>query len=413
MTADGSGGRTRVLSSSLDQVFSSTSNGLIMFAVAVSSSSTSFGDIALMMTALMAVIGAQRGALGTALLLSADQPQDRIEREGGFALTVSLIAGLIVAALLLVFGSSAGLPTLFVAAGAPVALAQDVLRYVAIAEGRAHVAAIWDGIWFAGSLALLVASWLTQMQDFVLLAGWVSLAVIALIGMLASLRLRPSVSGIRAWALAGWEHRVRYAIDAGLEQVTVFTVLAVAAAILGSAATAALRGATILLSPIGIFAVALQVIVISESTRRSSSPRVVWYSVLKLTGSVSCVTAVIGAALYLLPESLGRLLLGESFESARHLLPVITIEYISAMMIYSLAIYLKTFNRSSAVVWLKSGQSLTTIVLATVGAVAFGTPIGIAVGLAVGTFLAGAVGLAVFVPWRARTRGESVQIAGG
>ena len=80
--------RTRVVSGALDQVFSSISNGLITFAVAVVATTQSFGQIALMMTALIAVMGVQRGAVGTPLLLKADRNQCA-DPSGGFVRTGS------------------------------------------------------------------------------------------------------------------------------------------------------------------------------------------------------------------------------------------------------------------------------------------------------------------------------------
>ncbi|HEX2399951.1 MAG TPA: hypothetical protein VHJ79_08190, partial [Mycobacterium sp.] len=55
----------------LDQVFSSLSNGLILFAVAVVSTAEDFGLISLLLMLLTAGVGCMRGALGTPLLLKA------------------------------------------------------------------------------------------------------------------------------------------------------------------------------------------------------------------------------------------------------------------------------------------------------------------------------------------------------
>ena len=98
------------------------------------------------------------------------------------------------------------------------------------------------------------------------------LALVALVGMSVNLRMMPRLHGFGAWARAGWQHRVRYGFDGGLEQIGVFTLLAMVAVVLSSVATAALRGATVLLAPISILASALQLIVVSESTRNSSQP---------------------------------------------------------------------------------------------------------------------------------------------
>lgn len=405
--------RMRVVFGTLDQVFSSMSNGLITFAIAVASTTQSFGQIVLMMTAFVAVIGAQRGAVGTPLLLKADQTSAQIRREGSFALVAGLTIGVAVCAVMLIFGWTVGLPAILLAVSAPIVLCQDVLRYVAIADARPYVAAVWDGIWALGTVLLLVSAWLKIATVPLLIGGWGCLALVALVGMSASLRVRPRLHGVGAWARAGWQHRVRYGIHAGLEQIIAFAVLAMVAVVLSSADTAALRGATVLLAPIAILASALQLIVISESTRDSSQPRTVWYGLVRLTAAISCLTLLVGGVLCVLPVSVGRYLLGQSFEPAQHVLPVVVVEYVATMLILALGVFLRTFNRSADLLRFNIGSAVVTLAASTCAAVVFDSAIGVAVGLAVGTILCGSVGLALFTPWESRARASSVDIAGG
>ena len=135
--------RTRVWSATIDQIFSSASNGIFTFAVAVVSTTRSFGEIVLMITALLAILGTQRGAVGTPLLLKSDQTTERIRREGSFALLAVLALGSAVLGVMVTFGYAVGLPAILFGVSAPIVLCQDILRYVAIAEGRPHVAATW------------------------------------------------------------------------------------------------------------------------------------------------------------------------------------------------------------------------------------------------------------------------------
>ncbi|BBY28627.1 hypothetical protein [Mycolicibacterium sediminis] len=403
--------RVRVVSGTLDQIFSSASNGLITFAIAVVSTPQTFGDIALMMMALVAVMGTMRGAIGTPLLLKADQTSAQIRREGSFALVAGVVVGLILALFMLTYGRTVGLPAVLLAVSAPFVLCQDMLRYVAIAEGRPHVAALWDGIWCLGTVGLLVATWLDVVTVPYVLGGWGGLALAAFVGMAVSLRVVPRVRGIVTWAAAGWQHRVRYGIDAGIEQVTVFLVLTIVAAMLGSAATAALRGATVLLAPLAILASAFQLIVISESTRSSSQPRVVWQGIVRFALVMVYVNVVAGLLLWSLPVHLGAYLLGESFAPAQQVLPIVVVEYGAVMLSLGLGIFLKTFNRSTDAIVFKIGTMVATLVVSLGAAVLFPSATGVAVGLAVGTILGGTVGLAIIAPWQARARAESVDIA--
>lgn len=406
-------GRLRALSGALDQAFSSAGNGLIVFAIAVVSPAAEFGQIAILMTALAAALGCLRGALGTPLLLKSDQDTGQIRREGGYALTAALIVGPPLGVVLIALGLTDLPSAICLAVAAPAVLAQDVLRYVLIAEGRPHIAAVWDGIWCAGTVALLVLSWLGL--DFVsapvLLGGWAGLAYLALFGMLADLRIAPRVAGLGAWISAGRGHRFRYGVDAGLEQITVFAMFSVVAAVLNPAVTGALRGATALLAPVAMFGTAIQVIVISESTRQGSSPRQVWSGLLKLAVLTGFVTAAGGFALYALPTRFGELLLGPSWTAAQQILPLIMLEYTVAAFGMVLAIFLRTFNRSSDIVRLKIALAVTTLVSATVAAVVFQSAIGVAAGLAVANLAVTTVALALVAPWQQRARSASVDIA--
>src|SRR5947209_3787427 len=175
MSAGLSLSKIRAISGAADQVFSSLSNGLIIYAVAVATASQNFGQIALLLTLLAAAIGVLRGALGTPLLLTAGRAASDIRREGSFAITSALLVSPVVAAVMwIVAGSGIRLSALLIIIATPVVLIEDVLRYVAIAEGRAHLAAFWDGLWFIGSAALLGATWLhlPLATTAYLLGGW-------------------------------------------------------------------------------------------------------------------------------------------------------------------------------------------------------------------------------------------------
>jgi O-antigen/teichoic acid export membrane protein len=402
---------TRAWSTLADQVFSSASNGIFTFAVAVASSTQSFGKIVLIFTALVAVLGVQRGAVGTPLLLKSDQTTDQIRRDGSFALFAGLVTGCAVLVVMVTVGHEVGLPAVLLGVSAPILLCQDVLRYVTFAEGRPHVAATWDGVWFLGTLLLLVSAWLKVSTVPWLIGGWAVLGLVALAGMAADLRIKPQLDGFGRWAKAGWQHRVRFGIDAGAEQVGVFLVLAMAAALLSPSATAALRGATVLLSPLAILAGALQLVVISESTRNSAQPRDVWYASLRLMGGIAVLTAVIGVVLCLLPARVGALLLGPSFEPARHVLPIVLVGYFATAVGFVLNVFLKTFNRSSDVMRYKIVWTVVTLAAAAGAASLFRSASGVAVGQASAAILMTSVGLAYYAPWEVRNRTSSLDNA--
>jgi hypothetical protein len=394
--------KVRAISGAADQVFSSLSNGLIIYAVAVITAPENFGQIALLLTLLVAAVGLLRGALGTPLLLMGGRARSDIRREGSFAVTSALLVSPIVGGLIwAVAGSGIRLPAFLIIIATPIVLVEDVLRYVAIAEGRPHVAALWDGVWFAGSAALLVATWvhLPGITTAYLIGGWTALAFLALIGLLVGVRVGPRLRQYPGWISDGWQHRARYGTESGLEQTIVFAVLLFAAVVLSPEASAALRGASALLAPVSIAAGAIPLVVIPESRRRDMPPPQVWRSLVRIAVVYSSVALLAGVALSFMPLSVGKLALGGTFEAAQAIVPIIALEYAIGAWAFAVIYFLRTFNRSTDLLKLKVSWMLVTLVPVFGGAMIFRTAAGIAAGMATATTFIATVMLLRFKPW--------------
>jgi len=404
MSAPTSTAKGRGLSGAVDQVFSSLSNGLILFAIAVVSTPEDFGVLSLLLMLLTAAVGCMRGALGTPLLLNAARGTEQIRREGSYAVTAALaVSPILVGAMwLLLEGRELGNPSIvIVAIATPVVMVQDVLRYVVISEGRPHIAAIWDGFWFLGSVALLVSTWggVRFVDVDVLIAGWSVLASVALLGLAVDLHLLPRFRGFFRWLAAGWQHRLRYGADAGLEQGGLFLALALVTGLVGAVATAALRGAMALLAPVGIVTTALPLVVIPESARRSATRKQVWRGLTKITVIASVITLMAGLAFYLLPESIGKLLLGDTFPLTQQIILIVTLQYVIGLWGASQRVHLATFNRSAAMLTLKVTYVILGVGFFVGGGVLFNSATGAAVGIAIAATLTTTVSLAWLTPW--------------
>jgi len=394
--------KVRAVSGAADQVFSSLSNGLIVYAVAVVTAPENFGQIALLLTLLVAAVGVLRGALGTPLLLMAGRAQSDIRREGSFAVTSALLVSPIVGGLIwAVAGSGIRLPAILIIVATPIVLVEDVLRYVAIAEGRPHVAALWDGVWLAGSAALLAATWvhLPVATTAYLIGGWTALAFVALVGLLVGVRVGPRLSQYPAWISDGWQHRVRYGTESGLEQTMLFAVLLFVALVLSPEATAAMRGASALLAPVAIASSAVPLVVIPESRRRGMSPPHVWSALARIAVVVSSGSLLIGAALLFMPVTVGELILGRTFEVAEGIVPILAFEYAIATWIFAVIYFLRAFNRSADVLKFKVTWMLVMLVAVVGGALLFHTAAGVAAGIATAATFIAALGLLRFKPW--------------
>jgi hypothetical protein len=343
-----------------------------------------------------------RGTLGTTLLLKAGHEIHEIRREGSYAVTAALLISPVLAGAMWLVNTGSPTTTLLIAIATPLALVQDVLRYVVIAEGRPHVAAMWDGVWFLGSFALLVCTWLHWRFVDVnfLIAGWGTLAFAALLGLGINSRITPAIRGFGQWLRTDWPHRLRYGIDSGLDQLAIFVMLALVAIIVNPVATAALRGATALLAPISMLTSSLPLIVIPETARRSATPQQVWRKLSRVAVPACIATLLVAVIVRVLPDSIGSLLLGNTFGLTQQIIVWIALQYAIAWWALSIMVWLKTFNRSSALL----AQKITYVSVVTgcaVGAaLLFKSATGIAVALVIGATLVSAVSLAWFAPWR-------------
>ncbi|MBD0863109.1 hypothetical protein IA539_18155 [Gordonia sp. zg691] len=397
-------GAARSAASPVDQLLSSVSNGVVLLAMAAVSTIDDFGTLSLLFTLAAAAIGILRGALGTPLLLSAGEGTSAIRHHGRHAVVAALVAGVLGAPVLLVAGAALGHPAfgLLLALALPIILMQDTLRYCAIALGRAHVAVVWDGLWCAGSVAALLLAWWhpVWLTAAWLLAGWVVFAVASLIGLGAALRVVPEFSGTWRWVRADLRGRIRYGVDAGLEQVAFFAVLLIGTVVIGSYATAALRGATAALAPVAILGSSIPLLVIPAAIRSGKQPREIWRSLTKLALFTSVCSVVAGLVLYLLPAHLGHRVLGESFDVIRDVVLIVAAEYAATGWLLVIGVYLRSQNRSAEVVRLRSFAVCATLVGSLVGALVIGSPAGLGAFYLIATILSVGMALVWFTPWR-------------
>lgn len=394
--------KVRTSLSGADQVLASVSNDLVIYAVAVVTVTENFGRIAVLLALLVAAISVLRGALGTPLLLMAGSARSDIRREGSFAFTSALLVSPIVGIVMwAVEGSAIRVPALLIIAATPIALGKDILRSVAIAEGRAHAATLWNSVFFAGSAALLVAAWphLRMSTTTYLIGGWAALNAITLVGMLAAVRIAPGLRQYPTWIAKGWMDRARYGADSGLRATTAFAVLLITAVVLGSEASAALRGATALLAPFAIAVSAIQLRVISESKRLALPSMEVWSSLARIALVSMSVTTLFGLAVPFLPGRVGELVLGPTFEATREIVVVMALACAIGGWVVAVTIWLHSCNRSISALKLKAGHALVLLVAALGGAKLFPTATGVAVAIATATTFIAAMALLRFKPW--------------
>jgi O-antigen/teichoic acid export membrane protein len=314
-----------------DQLFSSASNALIVMAIARTSSSADFGLIALMLTGVSAGLAITRQALGAPLMLAISQGAERVRYSVQRSLTAAMLFGLAIS--FLVLGCGFGLHRIDIAvpiaAAAPVVLAQDVYRYAAISVNKSSAAFSSDACWAALSLAALVSTWIEVPGLTAPLMVWVwgASALVCCLGLAYATRIRPSVQSIDTWWKENLAHRLRFGSEGAIGSITVVSISTLATVIVGPIATAALRGASVLVGPLNILINALPMLTIPKSASHGDTLASVRKRLWPFGLLMSILAVGVGLAGIILPERLGRLILGESWVHVAPLLPFTGLEY--------------------------------------------------------------------------------------
>ncbi|MCJ0904093.1 hypothetical protein [Rhodococcus sp. ARC_M6] len=385
--------RLRVVYSAGDQVLSSVSNAVILFAMAGPSSVTAFGLAVLVFSIITAALGFVRGAAGTPLLLMSANSHQSIREESKFAAGAAAILGVGVGAIALAVSLALDEPAVGIAyaVAAPIVLCQDALRFSAMSRGEPKHAFCSDGLWAVIAFGVLVLSWvrpdaLTIPQ---MIWIWSGAGFLALIYLAIALKTRPQFRGVVAWARLYWRHRVRFGVEAGIDQLGAIIVVSVSTVYIGTEAAASLRGAVTVLGPFAVLISSLPLIVIPESIRAGHSAKQVWRTLALAAWITSASAMTIGFLAPFAPDVLGRMLLGDSWEVALHVLPFLGLEYAAICWISAVYNYYRAQGASSKLLKYRIIQTCTSVVICTVAAAVSKTAVGVAIGLALSATLIG------------------------
>lgn len=404
-----------MLAGTADQILSSLSNALIVFTVARTSSVTDFGMAGVLFSMTTATLAVTRAAIGTPVLLLAGRHSSYVLRHTRTAAGAALLSGIAMGAVLA--GVSMLLPNQHIGLGfavaIPLLLTQDSLRFSAIALGRAGAAFWSDAVWTAASLALLCTALLDPRLlpvDHVI-SAWAVSAGVALVVLLAQLRVFPAWHGLAWWWRNERPTRLRFALESSVDQFSVIVVVSLSTVVVGPDAAAALRGAVTILGPFAILGSALNLIALPEAGRAQLTTAQLWRGLRRVALPISVAAVAIGAIAPFVPVSLGALALGDSWVPAARVLPVIGVEYAALTwvgLVYSLFRYHRAAHQLLRARMVQTG---ITVVACLGAALAFHSALAVAFGLAVSACLnAGA--LLVWVVRDLGSPGAAVESSG-
>lgn len=338
-----------------DQAIASAAGLLMVAAVAQRLTPDAFGGFAIAYAALVVVLACCRAWLGMPVALStALDAEERRRLLGGACLLVvaaapAIVLGIGVAlpGVLAIAGSPADARTfLAVAVAAVLACVQDLTRYAAVASGRPARAVASDATRLVGVCLLLVVPAPLPLEG--VLVAWVGIAAASVAVGLCLVPPLLSLWHARRLVATGGRARSGATVVALLATGTVLALSALVAAGFGAAASGSLLGAGTLLGPVNLLLALLDLAVLGRLARVSPERR---------RGVLGVVLAAVWLAqlawtlvLLVLPASIGAVVLGATWEGARAILPIVSVEYAVAAAIAVVSLELKVRDVGGAMV---------------------------------------------------------------
>jgi O-antigen/teichoic acid export membrane protein len=366
----------------------------MILALAQVSTVGQFGIAALMMAVITMCLGFNRGAIGTVLLLLSNSSQKDIRSEGGYAMTWSF--GTLVVASVAVVLSSAALGQIWLGVAfaivAPIIAMQDTVRITSLAMGNALAAVISDGLWTIWVVVLFIVNSLgvwhsTEGTVYV----WGLGGAAAWLVLLSTTGVRPSFRRIFEWWSFYWRSRIRFGTNYSLDQVGAVVMTSIATVVVGTAAAASLRGGATLFGPLAILITAFMLIFVPQ-VRRSTDPiGVQWRRMLIASALMSLLGVGTAAVLLSIPDSVGKLILGEVWQPAMTVVPYMGISCVAIAWLVSTHSMLAAQGMSAMLLGLHIIQVVLIVMFTTFGALVFHTATGIAAGEAAAGWISAAM----------------------
>lgn len=317
-----------------DQALSSLTNFAVGVFVARELGAAQFGAFSLAFATYLVALNAARGLATDPLVVRfSDASTIAWRRAAAAATATGLSTGAVIGVACLLAGlllkSAGGAAFLALGAMLPLLMLQDAWRYAFFAAKRGRDAFLNDLAWaFFLVPFIAVATTVAQPRVQWFIIAWGAAAAAAGIIGVAQARVLPRPSLVTAWVRTHHDLGIRYVTENISFSVASQLRLYGLGAISGLAAVGALRGAELLLGPVnliimgigGLMAVPEAARLVQHDTRR-------FRSFIAMLGVVLAAAGLLwGAVLYtLLPASLGRQLLGATWESAAELLVPITL----------------------------------------------------------------------------------------
>ncbi|MGW3040390.1 hypothetical protein ACWC9T_10135 [Kitasatospora sp. NPDC001159] len=308
-----------------DQAASSMTNFAVGIYVARSLGVTAFGVFSLAWLTYGVVLNVARGLATDPLVVRFSGVPDApwraaAARSTGAALGVGATLGAVCLLVGLGLGGRVGPAFACLGVALPALLLQDSWRFAFFAAGTGKKAFANDLVQGVALVpAMLLAARVGSVAAFVLAWG-ASAAVAAGYGCLQS-GIRPRATEARGWLREQRDLGSRYLVEnvslSGASQLRAYGL----GVIVGVGAVGAVRGAELLLGPFLALLMGLSLVTVAEAARvLRQAPQRLGRFCLLLGGGQAAAALLWGAALLLMPDRAGELVLGDVWHSASELI---------------------------------------------------------------------------------------------
>ena len=319
-----------------DQALSSLTNFGLSLVIARAVSPTHFGAFSLAFATYLLAMGVVRGVVAQPLIIRyATAPEASwraaARQATGAAVVLAVGAAAVAAAVGVVASGPLGQAYLALALTFPGLLLQDSWRFAFLAQGKPRAAFTNDLVWAVVLFPILIG--MTVAGDasvFSATLAWGgSATVAALVGVFQSRAVPRPGQALQWWrdqrdvapAYLG-----EFAATAGATQAGMFGISAVSNLVV----VGALRAAEVLMGPLKTVGQGLRMVLQPEAVRELARGRDLLRPCLTFSVAMALLAAAAGTVLMLLPDSVGRELLGPTWEPAQSVLLPYTVSVMGA-----------------------------------------------------------------------------------
>lgn len=307
----------------IDQLLSGGSNVLVAMAAAHVLSTADFGLYGIVAMTYILTLGAARALVHDPILVHPEEAIRRRPEVIGANLSLGVATGVLVALAgvgVRLLNPALGDALLILAACTPLLALQDLGRYLGIVSQRPGRAIVLDSLWLvilAAFLPLLATSDAKTLPMFVL--AWAGAGAVA--GLLVPVYYnRPFFAAGWQWLKYTWWFSWRYLASYLTTQSAGLGALVGVGAIAGPGQLGGVQGSILMVRPYGLVQAAVTASAVSEIARSTAGTDEVRRHALRTSKVATLIALVNTVVMLVLPDALGRLVLGGTWQVAKPLL---------------------------------------------------------------------------------------------